>query len=63
MTDTLLTPAIARAQKELEDAIGNAVGPLAKEKKAVLPKGCSWQCWVEIGPDGRSVVKCGIKCG
>jgi hypothetical protein len=63
MSDTLLTPEIARAQKKLEEAIGHAVGVLGKENKDVLPKGCTWQGWVEIGPDGRPVVKCGIKCG
>jgi hypothetical protein len=49
------------AGKELEKLIADAIE--GHVTPGALPQGCTWQCWVEVGPDGRPVVKCGIKCG
>ncbi len=62
MSSSFLSAAQLAAQKELEGLIASAIGAKAKSFDGILPKGCSWQCWVEIGPDGKPAVKCGIKC-
>lgn len=50
---------VKASSKGLEDMIRDALGG---KQFPIAPNGCSWQCWVEIGPDGKPKITCGIRC-
>ena len=47
--------------KSSEKALSQALTSKAQELK-VLPMDCHYECHVQIGPDGKPTVVCGVNC-